>query len=347
MRSLRLFISHSHEDKQLADALKALIRRVFPPRSGQTVRVDYSSDDAPGGGIEPGSRWLEWIRDVVREADVCVVILTADSVTAPWLTWEAGAATGVAMATATGRGGGHKQATVMPMLFGITADYIPAPLRHQEAVNGERPNEILRLLYTLHKLVSKAGPFAEEAAKRSVARFIRDVQGALRARVLARPMRLRLADRSPIRFVNSRNGLTLEPRDGEIANGARLECGRLTGDAHQEWLMYPVDETFYRIVTLDTTKCISVENNSRKAGATIVLWDYEQDQTQHWRIITDVGTADTLATLRIVNRASNMCLEPRPADKQVVQGQIANFSDQDWWLLAAPALYRSSCRHHE
>jgi len=335
--SLRLFISHAHEDKLLADALQSLIAGVFPSGAAQTVRVDYSSDDAPRQGIGAGATWLEWIRDVVR-ADVCVVILTADSVSAPWLTWEAGAVTGVAMGPTSVAGGGGRQATVIPLLFGISVDNVPAPLQQHQAVNGEQPRGILKLLFRLHELSNSIAQFSEESAESRVSRFIREIQDAMQARVLGRPVRLRLSDRSAIHFINSRNGLTLEPRDGEIANGVRLECGKFTGDSHQAWLLYPAENRGYRIITSDKTKCISVENDSKRKRAAIVLWDYEGHETQRWQLISDQGTANALSTVRIVNCASGLCLLPTVGDKQIVQEAIENCIDEDWWILAAPTL---------
>src|SRR6186997_3173037 len=125
MSALRLFISHSHQDKALASALQALLTEVF----GDSVAIQYSSDDAPGGGIRAGGTWLEWIRTTVRHTDVCIVILTEDSAIAPWVTWETGAVTGVAMGADVPSASAVQTVRVVPLTFGIDSDRVPAPLQ--------------------------------------------------------------------------------------------------------------------------------------------------------------------------------------------------------------------------
>src|SRR5687768_9330607 len=73
---LRIFISHAHADAALVSAFKELLERIF---GRTTVAVDYSSDESPGGGIQAGTPWLEWILDKVRTADIVVVVLTPES----------------------------------------------------------------------------------------------------------------------------------------------------------------------------------------------------------------------------------------------------------------------------
>jgi hypothetical protein len=328
---LRLFISHAHEDKQLARALKELIEVVFPPGAAQSVRVDFSSDDAVEGGVTTGVAWLDWIRTVVQQADACVVLLTADSISAPWVTWEAGAVSGVAIGSVSHSTVAQTRAAIVPVLFGIGIDAIPAPLQHQQAVNGEKPEEVRKLLFSLHKLSKSTQTFQEGRTRRPVTRFIRHVQDFRLTRLRERPAAMRLPARSSIFFVNDRNGLTLEPRDGEIANGVRLECGTFTGDAHQRWHAYPVDTLRYKVVMDNTKHCISVENDSLKPGATIFLWEYVGHDTQHWRFET------SLRTVRIVNCASGLCLEPT-RERQIVQAKIENYKDEDWWILATPTM---------
>jgi hypothetical protein len=335
---LRVFISHAHDDKRLAAALESLISGVFQAGATKTVLVEYSSDSAPGGGITPGASWLDWILTVVSDADVCVVILTSDSVSAPWLTWEAGAVTGVAMARASVSGRGGK-ATVVPLLFGIRAEDIPEPLRTQQAVSGEQSEGVLKLLLSLHKLSGSSEAFPTRSTTPRVKKFIRDAREALQRHGAEKPKRLRLPEKpASVYFVNGRSGLTLEPWDGEIADGVRLRVRRFTGDSFQGWLLYPVEAGLYRIVTADGTKCLSVQNDSMKSGATVILWEYEGHKSQHWRFVRSVGAPNTMSTVLIVNVASNSSLMPSPDDRQIVQKSGTSLRDQDWWVLVAPDL---------
>jgi hypothetical protein len=55
--ALKIFLSHSHDDRAIAAALASLIGDLF----GDMVGVSYSSDQNAGGGIPPGAQWLPWI----------------------------------------------------------------------------------------------------------------------------------------------------------------------------------------------------------------------------------------------------------------------------------------------
>jgi hypothetical protein len=333
---LRMFISHAHEDKALAAALQRLIFDVFLPGDTQTVKVDYSSDDAPGQGPAAGAEWLEWILETVRVADICVVILSENSVGTPWVTWEAGAVTGAALSTVSASTHGGSGRVVVPLLFGISVDRIPAPLQHRRAVNGTEPTEVARLLYRLHGLSGSSAHFDDTAAKARVEAFVEEVRHTVQASVLARSPRLRLPDSAAIHFINCQSSLVMEPMEGAIANGVRVCCGKLTGDAHQQWRFLPVRKGTYRITMADQSKCLSVQNDSVKPRAPIILWDYEAIESQHWRLLCDPGAANTLSTVRIVNCASNLCLMPKPGSGHLMQTQLANLLNQDWWVLVTP-----------
>ena len=51
-----IFISHTHGDQPLSDALAALIDGLF----GNQVQVSYSSKKELEGGIAPGEDWFGW-----------------------------------------------------------------------------------------------------------------------------------------------------------------------------------------------------------------------------------------------------------------------------------------------
>jgi hypothetical protein len=71
----RLFLSHSHGDHKLADALKELIERCFPG----DIEVKASSAAPSAGGIALGSDWLDWVHEQVRGSKFTAVILTPKS----------------------------------------------------------------------------------------------------------------------------------------------------------------------------------------------------------------------------------------------------------------------------
>lgn len=81
-----VFISHVHEDKQVADAFAVLIQDV----TAGSVPTYSSSATAGDQGIKYGTEWFQWIRTRVDAADHVVAILTPNSLGRPWILFEAG-----------------------------------------------------------------------------------------------------------------------------------------------------------------------------------------------------------------------------------------------------------------
>jgi len=138
---MRIFLSHSHRDRAIAEALKQLVEGLF-----HNVQVEYSSDQSQGGGIPPGAEWLPWITERINQAEKTYALLTPNSTCKPWVLWESGAAAGVALATK----GSNR---VIPITFGIADDDIPTPFLHVERVRGgdKEAGGILRLLQDLNR----------------------------------------------------------------------------------------------------------------------------------------------------------------------------------------------------
>lgn len=155
---MKIFLSHSHLDFPIADALKTLVDDLF----GEHVSVSYSSDDAPEGGIGPGEPWLDWIQRVLATTDMTLVLLTPNSIRRVWVVWEAGAAAGVALGTA-------RQQDVVPLRFGIGGDDVPAPLQRGQVVRGDTDERggILRLVHTINEKLGT--PLSPRALKATVA----------------------------------------------------------------------------------------------------------------------------------------------------------------------------------
>ena len=132
-----IFISHTHSDKPVADAIAALVRELF----GDRVQVHYSSDKEVGGGIAPGANWFRWIVEKVREADVALILLTPASTQKPWVIWEAGAVGGAAFATGDG-----KTERVVPIVFGLRSAEVPSPFATSQILSGVIEADIHRLV---------------------------------------------------------------------------------------------------------------------------------------------------------------------------------------------------------
>lgn len=173
---LKVFISHSHSDKAAADALSALIVGVF---TEDWVKVSYSSDRKSGGGIEAGADWLPWILEEVQKSAACIVMLTSESVAKPWLMWEAGAVTGVALT-------GQDKTPVVPLLFRISNEQVPGPLRAKQAEYGTSEEGVRRVLGMLHARVGQpAEKFFNLAVKEELPKYLKAVDDTLRTRPMA------------------------------------------------------------------------------------------------------------------------------------------------------------------
>ena len=148
---MRIFVSHTTRDSAIVDALGALHTALF----GARVELVRSSDQGAGAGIAPGEQWLQWITDQIVDSDQAYVLLTPNSLSRSWMMWESGAAAGVALAT-------ERQRPVVPILFGISADDVPSPLRSAQMVQGDirEPNGALRLLQELNVKLNHALPEA-------------------------------------------------------------------------------------------------------------------------------------------------------------------------------------------
>jgi tetratricopeptide (TPR) repeat protein len=131
-----IFISHTHNDKALADALSELVEELF----GDKVAVNYSSRKELDGGIGPGQDWFRWIVEQVSGTDVALILLTPGSIQKPWLLWEAGAVAGTAFAKA------NDKANVFPMSFGIRGGEVPTPFARTQVLSGTDQADMVKLL---------------------------------------------------------------------------------------------------------------------------------------------------------------------------------------------------------
>lgn len=129
-----VFVSHTHTDMKLVDALRDLLYGVFE----DDVQLKYSSSSRPGEGIQPGEPWLQWIQRQVHESDLTIVMLTAESVNKPWVLWETGAVTGASLTPSIGpQSEPTESKMVVPIMMGIQAEQIPSPLQSLKAIYGE------------------------------------------------------------------------------------------------------------------------------------------------------------------------------------------------------------------
>jgi predicted O-methyltransferase YrrM len=129
---VRVFISYARDDRDLADAMTRLLAGVS---SGITIDIDQNHGGLTGAG--PGESWFAWILERIRSADEVIALLTPASVMSDWVLWETGIAAAV------------KERAFTPVLLGIEAEDLPAPLRHLTAILGTHRDPMQNMLTDL------------------------------------------------------------------------------------------------------------------------------------------------------------------------------------------------------
>jgi len=134
-----IFVSHTHSDRPIVDALAGMVKKLF----GTRVPVNYSSSKELDEGISAGRDWFRWIIEQVRNTDVAVIILTPGSIQKPWVVWEAGAVSGAALSISEDEG------RVLPITFGLKSDQVPTPFARVQVVNGIEEQDITLFMQDL------------------------------------------------------------------------------------------------------------------------------------------------------------------------------------------------------
>jgi tetratricopeptide (TPR) repeat protein len=130
MIMLKVFISHSHEEKAIALAWQKLLDHV----SQGAIEVWLSSDTKPTGGMKIGTEWRENIYNKLSEADYILAIVSPRSVDRPWILWECGLASGT-----------DKERGIIPIIYSMPLSDFEGPLSTYQAYSGEDRNKILEI----------------------------------------------------------------------------------------------------------------------------------------------------------------------------------------------------------
>jgi TIR domain len=130
MARTKIFISHVHEDADLAVNLKGLIEDSV---SG-AIEVFVSS--APQS-LALGVDWFQTIRENIQNANGFIILLTPDSLNRPWVNFEAGAAFG-------------RDVRLVPVCTrGLKVRHVAAPLSTRQILEVHTEDDIRRLVQEL------------------------------------------------------------------------------------------------------------------------------------------------------------------------------------------------------
>jgi tetratricopeptide (TPR) repeat protein len=169
-----VFISHTHQDKALADALSEAFRDLF----GEQVQVRYSTAKELDAGIRPGEDWLKWIAGQVQESRVALVLLTTASIQKPWILWEAGAVAGSALSG----GDGNTHRICLIIYRPITSDLIPSPFHAMKIISGDVQEDVRQLFASFIGDFNIPGYRAMQAGQRldsTITKYLGSIEKAL------------------------------------------------------------------------------------------------------------------------------------------------------------------------
>jgi hypothetical protein len=130
----QIFVSHISAERELAALLKEKIERHFLG----FVDVFVSSDQE---SIQAGESWLEALRRALKAAHLQVILCSPQSISRPWVNFEAGAAW-------------LQGIPVVPLCHsGLTMEQLPMPLSTLQGGEISDPDTYVRLYKGIAKLV--------------------------------------------------------------------------------------------------------------------------------------------------------------------------------------------------
>jgi hypothetical protein len=145
----KVFLSHAHDDKRLAEIISSMIRRV----TLNQLDVWFSSDEQSTGGLAAGSQWRNYLQKELRGCIAVIALITPASMNRPWVYFECGF------------GAAHAKLQVIPLCVGIDAiSDIPKPLEMFQAFQLSDYSSVVTFLRKLLASVRDIS-FDEEMAK--------------------------------------------------------------------------------------------------------------------------------------------------------------------------------------
>jgi hypothetical protein len=144
----KLFLSHAHDDKRLAEVIASMVRRT----TLNQIEVWYSSDESSTGGLAAGAQWRDFLQKELRKCVAVVALITPASIKRPWIYFE------------SGFGAAHAELEVIPLCVGIdTFSNLPKPL---EMFQAYQLSDYSSVVTFLRKLVEPLGvAFDEDMAR--------------------------------------------------------------------------------------------------------------------------------------------------------------------------------------
>ncbi len=126
----KVFLSHIHEEEDVAQYLKEQIEKNFLGTITVFVAGDYRS-------IEPGADWFNKIVDGIKESKIVLILVSSESANRPFINFEAG-------------GAWLASKRVIPLCHsGMVPESLPEPMRRLQAINLCLPEKVKILFQQL------------------------------------------------------------------------------------------------------------------------------------------------------------------------------------------------------
>jgi hypothetical protein len=160
MANKQVFISHISKESALAQVLKERLLADFAGRLDVFVSSDRSS-------IGAGTKWLDEVDQALKQADLVVVMASPESMTRPWVNFEAGAVW-------------LRGTRLVPACHsGMTPATLPNPLNMLQAIDFADATGLQKLYDAVTTMLGKAPPQVDfDAMARRFAQAVAEHQEA-------------------------------------------------------------------------------------------------------------------------------------------------------------------------
>jgi TIR domain len=256
------FLSHTHQDQALANALEAMLRDAL--LDGLDV---FNSSNRQS--IRPGDPWRDLIIEKLKSCSALLIVATPESVSRPWINFESGA---VWVA-------GNR---VIPCCCqGMTPSSLPAPLRDLQGIELGKPDELRLLVDSMAGIAQLRPPTQFDYAKAAAGFATPPVEvqpspelTAWIEKVQKRPVRYKGERRQVIARVTHKSAV--DGNDAEALSHKSIKAGSsldlwLKCEGHS----YSVQHCFAPPEVADLVE--SADENTRFAMTVVCLGQIEED----------------------------------------------------------------------
>lgn len=130
MAYLKVFISHAHDEKALAEAWKDLLNTA----SSGGIEIWFSSDTGSEGGINIGQVWRDHLYKNLSDSDFVIAIQTPTSAGRPWIMWECAAASNI-----------KKERGIIPIVYSMGRSELANPLTTYQVYLGDSVDQVRQI----------------------------------------------------------------------------------------------------------------------------------------------------------------------------------------------------------